>query len=74
MQHLQGDNGKVTGVFFSMKEWNKIKTKYNIDEFDDLTLSPEEKKELTNRVDLYLQDPSKVTPWEQVKEEVRNQL
>ena len=74
MQHLQGDNGKVTGVFFSLKEWNKIKTKYHIEEFDDITLSSEDKKQLTNRVEIYLQDPSKVTPWEQVKDDILKQL
>lgn len=38
------------------------------------SLSESDKIELTNRVESYLENPTQVTPWEKVKEDIRKQL
>jgi putative addiction module component (TIGR02574 family) len=43
-------------------------------QIDGLNLSKADKIELTNRVESYLENPTNVTPWEKVKEDIRKQL
>ena len=43
-------------------------------EKDSFYLTKEEEKELSNRVENHLKNPSQVTPWEKVKEDIRKQL
>ena len=41
---------------------------------NESNFSEKDRKELTNRVESYLQNPTKVIPWKEVKKNIRKQL
>lgn len=75
LQFITDSDGKTTGVFIPINEWNKLKNKYkdidqSVDWYDELT--PEQKKEIEKaRVEL---DAGKGIPHEEVMKSIRQKI
>ena len=59
-------------IAFSSNEG--IQKKAPISNINEISLSEDDKIELTNRVENFLENPSKVTSWEKLKEDIRKKL
>lgn len=66
LQYINDEAGNPTGVFIPIKEWDKLKEKYHLSE-DTESFSPGQVRELHARVDAYLENPSELLEWNEVK-------
>jgi len=74
-QFITDSDGKTTGAFIPIREWNKLKSKYHdidqsVDWYDELT--PEQKEAIQKgRAEL---DAGKGIPHEEVRKSIRQRI
>ncbi|MCX2681428.1 addiction module protein [Galbibacter sp. EGI 63066] len=73
-QVIQDDNGKPTGVYIPIKDWEKIKMLYpGIEQFDD-DLPQWEKELIDQRLATIAENPEKLQPIESLFAELKREI
>ena len=74
VQYISDDNGKTTGVFIPIQDWNKLKNKYTGLEEEELELTAWQINELNNRMAEYERNPSNTTSFQDAMDDLEKDM
>lgn len=74
IQYISDKNGKTTGVFIPIDEWNNIKSKYNVVEENNYDVPEWHKDIVSERLEDYKATPDNVLNWDDVKDKFSNMI
>ena len=73
LQYISDSNGKTTGVFIPIRDWEELKNKYTqikIEEETGNELSDAQKEIIDQRLENYKNNPDSYLDWEDVQKEI----
>ena len=72
LQYISDSEGKTTGVFIPIAEWNALKKQY--DDIEEANIPDWQKKEVLKRMDDYQKDPDQVIDLDAALDDVEKHL
>ena len=72
LQYISDSEGKTTGVFIPIAEWNALKEQYN--DIEEADIPDWQKKEVQKRMDDYLKNPDQVIDFDTALDDVEKHL
>ncbi len=70
LQYISDSDGKTTGVFIPISEWNEMKEQFP--ELDKMEVPQWQKDEVRKRIKEAEQNPDKILHWDEVKDRFVN--
>jgi hypothetical protein len=70
LQYISDNEGQTTGVFIPIKEWNKLKEKYNVTEGEYLEVPEWQMKETQRRLKLVDKGEMSTRSWDEAKKDI----
>ena len=74
VQYISDDNGKTTGVFIPIQDWNKLKNKYTGLEEEELELTSWQINELNDRMAEYERNPSNTISFQDAMDDLEKDI
>ena len=75
LQYISDSEGKTTGVFIPIQDWNRLKEKYKGIEEEEMTNIPDwQKNEVRERLEAYQQNPAQAKDFDQEMDEIDKNL
>ena len=74
VQYISDDNGKTTGVFIPIQDWNKLKNKYTGLEEEELELTSWQINELNDRMAEYERNPSNTISFQDAMDDLEKDM
>ena len=74
LQYISDSNGKTTGIFIPIDEWNEMKKKYNEIEKEEIVIPSWHIDAVRERVVDYNKNPSQVTDLNIALNDIENEL
>ena len=72
LQYISDSEGKTTGVFIPIAEWNALKEQYN--DIEEADIPDWQKKEVQKRMDDYQKNPDQVIDFDTALDDVEKHL
>mgnify|MGYP000247655352 CR=1 FL=1 len=72
LQYISDSEGKVTGVYIPIAEWEKIKNKYK--EIEEIDIPEWQMNEVRDRISNYEKDPSKAMDFDEAMNDIEKDL
>ena len=72
LQYISDSEGKTTGVFIPIAEWNALKEQYN--DIEEANIQDWQIKEVQKRMDDYLKNPDQVIDFDTALDDVEKHL
>ena len=67
LQFIADSNGKTTGVYIPIKDWDKLKAKYKGIEQVEIDIPEEHKQIVRQRIEASKKNPEILLDWDDVK-------
>ncbi len=74
LQYILDSNGKTTGVFIPIKEWNDLKNKYKNIEQEEITVPEWHKDLVLKRLEDYKQNPGSAMDFDSAMDDIEKEL
>ncbi len=74
LQYILDSNGKTTGVFIPIKEWNDLKNKYKDIEQEEITVPEWHKDLVLKRLEDYKQNPGSAMNFDSAMDDIEKEL
>ncbi len=74
LQYITDDNGKTTGVFIPIQEWNDLKTKLKSIDLEELEVPEWQKTIVRERMETYKKNPDQALDFDIAIEDIEKGL
>ncbi|HKK82474.1 MAG TPA: hypothetical protein VJ909_09505 [Prolixibacteraceae bacterium] len=74
LQYISDSNGKTTGVFIPINEWNKMKKKYKEIEREELNVPEWHKNVVLERLENYKNNPDSIVDFDAAIDDIEKDL
>ena len=74
LQYILDSNGKTTGVFIPINEWNDLKNKYKDIEQEKITVPEWHKDLVLKRLEDYKQNPCSAMDFDSAMDDIEKEL
>lgn len=74
LQYITDDNGKTTGVFIPIQEWNDLKTKLKSIDQEELEVPEWQKTIVRERMETYKKNPDQALDFDTAIEDIEKGL
>ena len=74
LQYITDDQGKTTGVFIPIQEWNNLKSRYKNLEIEDVEVPERHKEVVRKRMEDYKKSPDQGTDFDLALDEIEKDL
>ena len=74
LQYISDNNGKITGVFIPITEWNHLKSKYQDIEQEAMEVPEWQKEQVRNRMEEYKNNPGQALDFETALDDIEKDL
>ena len=74
LQFISDSTGKTTGVYIPIKDWDKLKAKYEGLEQDEIDVPSWQMQEVKKRLEDYKNDPSQALDFDSAMDDIEKDL
>ncbi|MBL1281183.1 MAG: addiction module protein [Fluviicola sp.] len=74
LQFISDSKGKTTGVFIPIKDWDKLKSKYQGIEQEGIEIPEWQMKEVERRLEDFKNNPDSASDFDQAMDEIEKDL
>ena len=74
LQFIADSNGKTTGVYIPIKDWDKLKNKYKGIGQDEILIPDWQKQEVRKRLNEYETNPGSAMVFEEAMDDIDKEL
>jgi len=74
LQYISDSNGKTTGVFIPINEWNDLKSKYKDIEQEEVSVPEWHKDLVLKRLEDYKQNPDSAMDFDSAMDDIEKDL
>lgn len=74
LQYISDSDGKTTGVYIPIEEWNALKNKYQGIELENVTIPDWHKEETRKRLQDYKANPDQALDFDQAMDDIEKSL
>ena len=74
LQYISDSNGKTTGVFIPINEWNELKNKYKNIEQEEISVPEWHKDLVLKRLEDYKQNPDSAMDFDSAMDDIEKEL